>query len=830
MIKVLGLSKTYHSKGNLGPDVKALDNVSFTLGNKGLVFVLGRSGGGKSTLLNLLGGLDTIDSGDISVNDTFLSSLDGPGLDSYRNTYVGFVFQEYNILEGKTVKENVSLALSLQGKKDDKLVSEALKSVSMLEYASRKASSLSGGQKQRVAIARAIVKKPTLLLADEPTGALDHETGTQIMDLLKEISAKQLVIVVSHDRLYAEKYADRLIEIEDGKIIADSKPLDSEEKVEKLPLIKSKIRFSESLRMATKSLKSKVTRLAFATLLSVVSFGAFGVMNTASSWNKNEAIISAIENAENKTVGITCLSEDGPKLIPQSRVNELITKFENDIFIKECVGVDIYGDEIARLNIFDGGPYNEGPGFEYPELGDFYSGKIYGYTHFTEDDIAHSGFDVTGRLPVTDDEIAISNYSYNFLKKWGKIFTYSGVKIGLDINGMVNKEYTVVGVVNTGFKYSKYLNANVFESGKSEYKDFVLDDLKNSFNGCIFLSEGMFNFARSREDLNLSVSIGEASLATNLEIMTTSLEDLYQNFIKIKERDYYQNNSRYYDFDYQTGSVWLTYEWFAANGYIFNSNNGTYTKTIADPNGDYTVVYEAGGNRVSEAEDPNLIIPEKATISTTRREFLDAQFITSSQSEKDSLLIDDNTFAALGDDEIIPVVENNYSPFCTNFLNGNTDASFIAGEETVNAKIKAIFIKKDASNNEITNHQFIISKKIESSIATSISGCYRLIAKLSNDMVTNNRFFDYLAKAKCSGGSFEMANIAETAITEIDNFMSGPVLNVAFVSSIILALFSSLMLMNFIAISMSYGKKWAFFALLERRIPTYSSFTFSKAY
>lgn len=807
MIKVLGLSKIYQGKESEGPAVKALDNVSFTLGNKGLVFILGRSGGGKSTLLNLLGGLDTIDYGDISVNDTFLASLDGPSLDSYRNTYVGFVFQEYNILEDKTVKENVALALSLQGKKDETLVNEALQKVSMLELASRKASDLSGGQKQRVAIARAIVKKPTLLLADEPTGALDFETGTQIMNLLKEVSLTQLVVVVSHDRSFAEKYGDRIIEIENGRIIADSNPFESEEKVESLPLVKSRIRFGQSLGMAAKSLKSKVSRLALTSLLSIVSFAAFGVLSAASSWNKNEATYSAIENADNKTVAITCSNEMGPVLIPQTKINKIKAAFKDKVFVKECVGVDIYGDEIADVRSFEKGPNNDWSSIDYSSLGNFYSGKIYGYTYFNEDDLASSGFKIAGRLPVSDNEIAISQYTYNYFKTQQGIFTYEGVSVNLDINGLVNKNYSVVGVIDTDFKDTKYRNQNVRGNDGLKFKDYVYDELKNSFNGMIFLNENMYEFAKSRDDSTVRLTDGEVSVTVTSESLSLSLEDLYTSFIGNKEIDYYRSNSLYYLVDFENKTIRLTRDWFSANGYTFNSNNGTYTKTISDPNGDYDVTYDAIGVRTSEREDPNLTIPERANITTTRREFLDAQFVASSQSEKDSLLANDNAFAPLDDNEIIVIVDNTFSPLYTDFVSGKRDVSFAIGEETINAKVKAVCVRKDATNNNITNSQIVASQKIGSTISEKISGYYRLIAKLSKDAKTNREFFDFCTKEEYIDATFEMANIAETAITRIDSVLNGPTIFVALAFSVALAVLSSLILMNFIGISMSYGKR-----------------------
>lgn len=220
MLEIKNLTKIYKTKG--GVDTIALDNVSVTFEEKGMVFLLGKSGSGKSTLLNLCGGLDTPTKGEIIVRGRSSATFSGSDFDSYRNTFVGFIFQEYNVLNEFTVEENLSIALELQGKPKDKAkVDELLRRVDMQGFKKRKPNTLSGGQKQRIAIARALIKDPRIIMADEPTGALDSATGKQVFDTLKSLSEDRLVIVVSHDRDFAEYYGDRIIELKDGKIISD---------------------------------------------------------------------------------------------------------------------------------------------------------------------------------------------------------------------------------------------------------------------------------------------------------------------------------------------------------------------------------------------------------------------------------------------------------------------------------------------------------------------------------------------------------------------------------------------------------------------------------
>ena len=200
----------------------ALKDVSLKFPEKGMVFILGKSGSGKSTLLNVMGGLDNYDDGEIIIKGKSSKNFSQSDFDSYRNTYLGFIFQEYNILNEFNVAANIALALELQGKKATKdAVEKILTEVDLSGYGNRKPAELSGGQKQRVAIARALVKDPEIILADEPTGALDSNTGLQVFDTLKKLSRDKLVIVVTHDRDFAELYGDRVIEFKDGVVISD---------------------------------------------------------------------------------------------------------------------------------------------------------------------------------------------------------------------------------------------------------------------------------------------------------------------------------------------------------------------------------------------------------------------------------------------------------------------------------------------------------------------------------------------------------------------------------------------------------------------------------
>lgn len=229
MIEVRELRKEYKTGDFVQ---RALDGISVTFRDNEFVAVLGPSGSGKTTLLNILGGLDTADSGEIVINGTSTREYKSSDWDTYRNHRIGFVFQSYNLIPHQTVRANVELAMTLtdvDAEERRTRAIEALEKVGLRGHENKKPSQLSGGQMQRVAIARALVNNPEIVLADEPTGALDTETGIQVMNLLQEIAKDRLVIMVTHNPALAEQYANRIITLKDGLILEDKKPVTAEE-------------------------------------------------------------------------------------------------------------------------------------------------------------------------------------------------------------------------------------------------------------------------------------------------------------------------------------------------------------------------------------------------------------------------------------------------------------------------------------------------------------------------------------------------------------------------------------------------------------------------
>lgn len=276
MLELKNIEKIYNSKK--GSSTKALTNINLKFDNTGIGFIIGSSGSGKSTLLNLIGGLDSPSSGNIIIDNKNISNFKDIEYDSYRNTYVGFIFQEFNILEQYSVYENIELAIKLQKKQiDQSYFVELLTNLGINELENRKINELSGGQKQRVAIARALIKNPKIILADEPTGNLDSKASSQIFDILKEISKNKLVIVVSHDEEAAKKYADRIIKIEDGEMISDSNNFLISTVADNYNLKKSKLPFNYGLKMAFNNLKSKPFKLLMTIILTSISLIFMGI-------------------------------------------------------------------------------------------------------------------------------------------------------------------------------------------------------------------------------------------------------------------------------------------------------------------------------------------------------------------------------------------------------------------------------------------------------------------------------------------------------------------------------------------------------------------------
>lgn len=301
MLQVKNIKKEYHT-GSLIQ--KALDGVSLNLRDNEFVAILGPSGSGKTTFLNIIGGLDRYDSGDIIINNISTKDYKDRDWDSYRNHTIGFVFQSYNLIPHQTILSNVELALTISGvtkAKRRKRAEEALKQVGLGEQVHKKPNQLSGGQMQRVAIARALVNDPDILLADEPTGALDSETSIQVMNLLKEVAKDRLVVMVTHNPELAEEYATRIVNLKDGHIISDTNPFNLDEKRLEKPkhqnMGKTSMSLWTSLTLSFNNLKTKKGR----TFLTAFA-GSIGIIGIAAILSLSNGVNEYIKNIEEETL------------------------------------------------------------------------------------------------------------------------------------------------------------------------------------------------------------------------------------------------------------------------------------------------------------------------------------------------------------------------------------------------------------------------------------------------------------------------------------------------------------------------------------------------
>lgn len=275
MLEVKNIVKTY----KVGEIVTvALNDISIQFRDKEFVAILGTSGSGKTTALNIIGGLDRYDSGDLIIKGKHTSQFSDSDWDAYRNNSVGFVFQSYNLISHLSIVANVELGMTLSGVSSEEKKRKAidvLKRVGLEDHLHKKPNQLSGGQQQRVAIARALANDPEILLCDEPTGALDSVTSTQIMDLIKEIASDRLVIMVTHNPELAQEYANRIVEFSDGKLISDSNPYEFEEIQENFSLKKTSMSFFTALRLSFNNIMTKKGRTFLTSFAS--SIGIIGI-------------------------------------------------------------------------------------------------------------------------------------------------------------------------------------------------------------------------------------------------------------------------------------------------------------------------------------------------------------------------------------------------------------------------------------------------------------------------------------------------------------------------------------------------------------------------
>lgn len=363
MLKLKNITKTYIS-GN--EKVEALKGINIEFRESEFVSILGQSGCGKTTLLNIIGGLDRYTTGDLIINEKSTKDFKDRDWDSYRNYSVGFVFQSYNLITHQTVLSNVELALTISGvskKENRQRAIKALEEVGLKDQINKKPNQLSGGQMQRVAIARALVNNPDIILADEPTGALDTKTSMQVMEILKEISKNKLIIMVTHNPELAEKYSSRVIKILDGKIIDDSNPIQNDEKQENKKekdqkLKRTSMKFFTAIHLSLNNLMTKKARTILTSFAGSIGIIGIALILSLSSGVQDyinrvqeEALTSYPLTIEEESVDITsAISEIRKDTMSDKEQQGAI---EDKIYSNNIIGdmLSIMGSKIQSNNL-----------------------------------------------------------------------------------------------------------------------------------------------------------------------------------------------------------------------------------------------------------------------------------------------------------------------------------------------------------------------------------------------------------------------------------------------------------------------------------------------
>lgn len=288
MLDLKDISKSY-KVGDI--ETKALDKISVSFRDREFVAILGTSGSGKTTCLNIIGGLDRYDSGDLVIKGKSTKDFSENDWDAYRNNSIGFVFQSYNLITHLSIVDNVEMGMTLSGvsaSEKHRKALEVLEKVGLKDHLHKKPNQLSGGQMQRVAIARALANDPEILLCDEPTGALDTATSVQIMDLIKEVAKDRLVIMVTHNPKLAEDYADRIIRFSDGKIVSDTNPYKETDSEDKFNLKHTSMSFPTALKLSFNNIKTKKGRTFLTALASSIGIIGIAVILSLSSGFQNK--------------------------------------------------------------------------------------------------------------------------------------------------------------------------------------------------------------------------------------------------------------------------------------------------------------------------------------------------------------------------------------------------------------------------------------------------------------------------------------------------------------------------------------------------------------
>lgn len=507
MLELKKISKVYHTAGLTQ---KALDDVSIIFRKNEFVSILGQSGSGKTTMLNIIGGLDNYTDGDLIINGISTKKYKNRDWDVYRNHRVGFVFQSYNLIPHQTALQNVELALTLSGvgKEERRKRSIAvLKKVGLEKQINKKPNQMSGGQMQRIAIARALVNDPDILLADEPTGALDSETSIQVMNLLKEIAKDKLVIMVTHNPELANLYSTRIVKLLDGKIVDDSNPFDGKEelKEDKKKSKKSKMGFLTALSLSLNNLMTKKGR----TLLTAFA-GSIGIIGIALILSLSNGIQNYISKTEKETLGsypltISKESVDISSMLLSFMGNGKKETYDDDLIHSKNIMGDMFSSITEDVKINDLASFKKFIENDKKEINDYVTDIVYGYN--IKLNLYKNDPDKIVRVNPTTVLDAIGMGTSNISSAYsGMMGSYDVFTELLDNQDFNESQYDLVA----GNWPKEYNELVIILNSNNEISDYTLyslglldqDDLKKQFNNMISGEKVEFeNKTFSKEEL-----------------------------------------------------------------------------------------------------------------------------------------------------------------------------------------------------------------------------------------------------------------------------------------------------------------------------------------
>jgi putative ABC transport system permease protein len=497
MLTLKKITKVYNTSGF---KQKALDNVSINFRENEFVSILGPSGSGKTTLLNIIGGLDNYTDGDLIINGKSTKKYKDRDWDTYRNHRVGFVFQSYNLIPHQTALANVELALTLSGvskREREKRAKEVLKKVGLGKHINKRPNQMSGGQMQRVAIARALINDPDILLADEPTGALDSETSVQIMNLLKEIAREKLVIMVTHNPDLAKEYSTRIVRVLDGKIIDDSNYFDGkDDKIEAKEDKKTSMSFRTALSLSVSNLLTKKGR----TILTSFA-GAIGIIGIALILSLSNGIQRYIDRVEEDTLSTYPITIEEASIDSSSLIESLIGegKDEEDRELDKIYSSNIMGDMFtsitSKINTNDLKSFKEYLDSDDTNIKDYVTDIQYSYNvtmNLYKEDTSNGIVQVNPNTVLETIGMGDTSGSYSNMITSSSVFEEL-----MNNQSLLESQYDVIA----GKWPSNYDEMVLIVNDKNEITDYTLyalgilsqDDLKEEFNKMIKGEEVSFS-------------------------------------------------------------------------------------------------------------------------------------------------------------------------------------------------------------------------------------------------------------------------------------------------------------------------------------------------